>query len=152
MINVYPTSHDGDVLAAKANTVLENYKSHARRVLRTNSVSRTPNRPAEYFVAVVFGRPDFLEAAFARFKLVDGASYSRQRSLVPRLGFLRLTAFRLAIAALAAIACLAIIHRAIFAARFARGLVRCQRSRADHGRDNRTHNFGVSLHINLNRA
>ena len=130
---------------------MENYKSHARRVLRTNSVPRTPNRPAEYFVAVVLGRPDFLEAAFARFKLVDGAAYSRQRSLVPRLGFLRLTAFRLAIAALAAIACLAIIHRAIFAGRFARGLVRCQRSRADHRRDNRTHNFGVSLHMNLNR-
>jgi hypothetical protein len=58
---------------------------------------------------------------------------------------------RLAIAALAAIACPAIIHRAIFAGLLARGLVRRQRSRANHGRHNGTHNFGVSLHINLNR-
>jgi hypothetical protein len=27
-INVYPTAHDGDALAVKANAVLENYKSH----------------------------------------------------------------------------------------------------------------------------
>ena len=58
---------------------------------------------------------------------------------------------RLAIAALAAIACLAIIHRAILAGILARGLIRRQRSRANHGRDNGTHNSGVSLHINLNR-
>ena len=58
---------------------------------------------------------------------------------------------RLAIAALAAIACLAIIHRAIFAGRLARGLVRRQRSRANHGRHNGTDNFGEPLHINLNR-
>jgi hypothetical protein len=58
---------------------------------------------------------------------------------------------RLAIAALAAIARLAVIHRAIFAGRLARGLVRRQRSRANHGRDNGTHNLGVSLHIKLNR-
>jgi len=58
---------------------------------------------------------------------------------------------RLAIAALAAIACLAIIHRTIFAGLFARGLVRRQRGRANHRRDNGTHNFGVSLHTILNR-
>lgn len=36
-INVYPNAHDGDALATKANAVLENYKSHEGRVLRTNS-------------------------------------------------------------------------------------------------------------------
>ena len=36
-INVYPTAHDGDALAVKANAVLENYKSHGGRVLRTDS-------------------------------------------------------------------------------------------------------------------
>jgi hypothetical protein len=75
-INVYPNAHDGDALAAKANPVLENYKSHGARVLRTDSVPRTPDRPAEHFIAVVFGRPNFLEAAFARFKLVDGVGCS----------------------------------------------------------------------------
>jgi len=67
---------DGDALAVKANAVLENYKSHGGRVLRTNSIPRTPDRPAEHFIAVVFGRPNFLEMAFARFKLVDGVGTS----------------------------------------------------------------------------
>lgn len=75
-VNVYPDAHDGDALAAKANAVLENYKSHNGRVLRTNSIPRTPDRPAEHFIAVVFGRPNFIEVAFARFKLVDGTGCS----------------------------------------------------------------------------
>jgi hypothetical protein len=75
-INVYPSAHDGDALAAKANAVLENYKSHQGRVLRTNSVPRTPDRPAEHFIAVVFGRPNFIEATFARFKMLEGAGCS----------------------------------------------------------------------------
>ena len=75
-INVYPNAHDGDALAVKANAVLENYKSHGGRVLRTDSVPRTPDRPAEHFIAVIFGRPNFLETAFGRFKLVDGVGCS----------------------------------------------------------------------------
>ena len=75
-INVYQSAHDGDALAAKANAVLENYKSHNGRVLRTDSVPRTADRPAEHFIAVVFGRPNFIEAAFARFKLVNGVGCS----------------------------------------------------------------------------
>ncbi len=69
-INVYPNAHDGDALATKANAVLENYKSHKGRVLRTNSVPRTRDQPAEHFIAVVFGRPNFIEVALARFKMV----------------------------------------------------------------------------------
>jgi hypothetical protein len=34
-MNAYPSAHDGDALAAKANAVLENYKSHGDRMLRT---------------------------------------------------------------------------------------------------------------------
>ena len=75
-INVYPSARDGDALAAKANAVLENYKSHGGRVLKTNSVPRTADRPAEHFIAIVFGRPNFLEVAFARFKMVDGVGWS----------------------------------------------------------------------------
>jgi hypothetical protein len=75
-VNVYPDAHDGDALAAKANAVLENYKNHNGSVPRTNSIPRTPDRPAEHFIAVVFGRPNFIEVAFARFKLVDGTGCS----------------------------------------------------------------------------
>jgi hypothetical protein len=75
-INVYPDAHDGEALATKANAVLENYKSHKGMVLRTSSVPRTPKQPAEHFVAVVFGRPNFIEVALARFKLVDGLGCS----------------------------------------------------------------------------
>ena len=75
-VNVYPNAHDGDALAAKANAVLENYKSHKGMVLRTNSVPRTPDRPAEHLIAVVFGRSNFIEVAFARFKLADGVGCS----------------------------------------------------------------------------
>jgi len=75
-INVYPDAHDGDALAAKANAVLENYKSHKGMVLKADSVPRTPERPAEHFIAVVFDRPNFIEVAFARFKLVNGLGCS----------------------------------------------------------------------------
>jgi hypothetical protein len=75
-INVYPDAHDGEALATKANAVLENYKSHNGKVLRTSSVPRTPKQPAEHFIAVVFGRPNFIEVAFARFQLVNGLGCS----------------------------------------------------------------------------
>ena len=75
-INVYPDAHDGEALATKANAVLENYKSHNGKVLRTSSVPRTPKQPAEHFIAVVFGQPNFIEVAFARFQLVDGLGCS----------------------------------------------------------------------------
>ena len=75
-VNGYPGVDDGDGLAATANAVLENYKKHDAKVLKTNSVPRTANRPAEHFIAVVFGRPNFIEVAFARFTLVDGKGFS----------------------------------------------------------------------------
>jgi hypothetical protein len=57
---------------------------------------------------------------------------------------------RLAIAALAAITCLATIHWTIFARVLARGLVRRQCSRANNGRNDGTDNFGEPLHTGLN--
>jgi hypothetical protein len=75
-VNAYPDANDGDSLAAKANAVLGNYKSHQGIVLKTDSIPRTKDRPAEHYIAVVFGRPNFMEAAFARFKLADGAGCS----------------------------------------------------------------------------
>ena len=75
-VDGYPDAHDGDALAAKANAVLENYKNHQATVLRTMSVPRTRERPAEHLIAVLFARPAFSEVAFARFKLVDGEGCS----------------------------------------------------------------------------
>lgn len=72
----YSDVHDGEGLAARANAVLENYKTHQAMVLRTNSIPRTADRPAEHFIAVVFGRPNFIEVAFTRLRLVDGKGYA----------------------------------------------------------------------------
>lgn len=75
-VNGYPDVADGERLAARANAVLENYKNHQARVLKTRSVPRAPNRPAEHLIVVVFTRPSFVEVAFARFKLVEGKGFS----------------------------------------------------------------------------
>jgi hypothetical protein len=57
---------------------------------------------------------------------------------------------RLAIAALAAIACLTAIHWAILAGRLARGLIRRKADCANHGRQNRKQNFSVLFHTGFN--
>ena len=75
-LNAYTHVRDGDALAAVANALLENYKTHKAMVLKTNSVPRTPNREAEHFVAAIFARPEFIEVAFTRLKMVDGAGCS----------------------------------------------------------------------------
>jgi hypothetical protein len=75
-VNRYPDVKDGDGLAGAANAVLENYKNAQAKILKTDSVPRTPQREAEHFIAAVFGRPEFIEVAFARFKMVDGKGYS----------------------------------------------------------------------------
>ena len=68
-INYYPKAKDGEALAATASAVLEKYKEAKGLVLRTASVPRTKDKPAEHLIAVVFGRPEFTEAAFARFRM-----------------------------------------------------------------------------------
>jgi hypothetical protein len=75
-INFYQQVTDGDGLALFANRVLENYKTQKGIVLRTVSVPRTIDKPAEHLIVVVFGRPTFLEAVQARFKLVNGNGVS----------------------------------------------------------------------------
>ena len=75
-INDYPDVHDGDGLAATANTVLGNYKGAEGKILKTSSVPRTADWPAEHFIAVMFTRPAFIEIAFARFKLRQSRAQS----------------------------------------------------------------------------
>ena len=75
-INRYLSVTDGVGLAATANAVLENYKNHRAMILRTDSVPRTTDKPAEYLIVVLFPNPDFIEAAFARFKIAGGVGTS----------------------------------------------------------------------------
>ena len=75
-INFYPTVEDGEGLAEIANAVLANYKANGAKVIRTNSVPRTKDRPAEHLIVVLFAREEFREVAFARLVMHDkiGAS------------------------------------------------------------------------------
>jgi hypothetical protein len=75
-VNGYPDVHDGEELASTANAVLGNYKRHDARVLKTSSVPQTADRAAEHFIAVLFTQPDFVEIAFARFKLTNDKGHS----------------------------------------------------------------------------
>ncbi|HZS08378.1 MAG TPA: hypothetical protein VFD58_26330 [Blastocatellia bacterium] len=75
-INFYPNVNEGEGLALVANQALENYKTQKGRVIKTASVPRTGRNPAEHLIVVVFGRPTFLEAALARFRLVNGKGVS----------------------------------------------------------------------------
>lgn len=75
-VNQYKDVKDADALAARANAVLENYKANQAVVVRTSSVPRTTSKPAEHLIVVAFGRPTFIEMAFARFKLEKGVGVS----------------------------------------------------------------------------
>ncbi len=68
----YRQAKDGDGLAATANAVLENYKANKAVVVKTDSVPRTNTRPAEHLIVVIFGRPEFIEVAFSRFRMNEG--------------------------------------------------------------------------------
>jgi len=78
-INVHADVTEGEELAGIANTVLGNYEGLGK-ILHTNSRPRTGSQPAEHFIAAVLGNPDYLEAAFARFVLVDGTGIVVVRS------------------------------------------------------------------------
>ena len=75
-VNDYPGVDEGEKMAATANAVLANYKRAKGKILKTRSVPANEKEPAEHFIAVSFSRPDFQEAAFARFKLLDGQGHS----------------------------------------------------------------------------
>ena len=70
-LDVHEQVRDGDQLAAVATEVVARYQA-AGKILKTDSKPRTPAHPAEHFAAAVLVDPRFLEAAFARFALVEG--------------------------------------------------------------------------------
>jgi len=71
-IRYYRQAKNGEALAAIANAALSNYKAAKGVVVRTDSVPRTKDKEAEHLVVAVFVRPDFTEAAFARFRMHHG--------------------------------------------------------------------------------
>jgi hypothetical protein len=71
-IRYYRNAKDGETLAATANAVLENYKIANAMIVKTDSVPKTENKPAEHLIVAIFGQPEFLEVAFARFRMHDG--------------------------------------------------------------------------------
>ncbi len=71
-INTYPGVSDGDGLADVANRALGNDRRHGATVLRTASIPRTAERPAEHQVVALFPTRAFSEAVFARWRLADG--------------------------------------------------------------------------------
>ena len=71
-IRLYRQAKDGEGLAATANAVLETYKANKAIVVKTDSVPRSKDKPAEHLIVVIFGRPEFIEAAFARFRMHGG--------------------------------------------------------------------------------
>ncbi|MBV6503851.1 MAG: hypothetical protein AKCLJLPJ_01945 [Fimbriimonadales bacterium] len=75
-VNVYRNVTDGEGLAAMANGVLETYKANQAMVVRTDSVPRTEKREAEHLIVVLFPRKEFIEAAFARFRMEGGRGVS----------------------------------------------------------------------------
>jgi hypothetical protein len=68
----YPSVGTGEQLAAIANAVLGNYKRAQGLVVRTASVPRTADHPAEHFISVLLPDQGAAEAAFARFVICDG--------------------------------------------------------------------------------
>lgn len=70
-VNFYPMIEDGEGLAEIANAVLANYKANGAKVIRTNSVPKTKDKPAEHLIVVLFAREEFMEVAFARIVLQD---------------------------------------------------------------------------------
>ncbi len=68
----YRDVKDGEALAKQSNLVLDRYKNHGGFVLRTNSVPRTKDAPAEHYIEIGFTRPTFREIDFSRFKIYNG--------------------------------------------------------------------------------
>src|SRR5688500_17665759 len=56
-VNHYRQVNSADGLAGTANAVLEIYKNNRAVVVKTDSVARTAQKPAEHMIVVLFPRP-----------------------------------------------------------------------------------------------
>ena len=75
-INYYKDVKDGEKLALIANNVLSTYQKYGAKVLRTNSIPRTSEKPAEHLIVVVFGQPKFIEFVQTRLIMNKGMGSS----------------------------------------------------------------------------
>jgi len=75
-INYYRKAKDAEAIATAANATLGTYKAAQGLVIRTDSVPRTKDKPAEHLMVVAFLRPKFVEVAFARFRMHGGIGTS----------------------------------------------------------------------------
>lgn len=73
-INRHRAARNGEQLAEVANRVLGNYRQHGR-IIKAASKPATASQPAEHMIVVNFVRPDFIEMAFTRLALVNGAGF-----------------------------------------------------------------------------
>lgn len=72
----YPKFRSVEKLASVANAVLTNYQNSGAVILRTNSVPRSPEKPAEHFIAAIFKQKNSIEFSEIRFLFVDGIGAS----------------------------------------------------------------------------
>ncbi|MCX4165705.1 MULTISPECIES: hypothetical protein [Paraburkholderia] len=72
---IYRGVKTADDLASAANSLLDSTKLKGA-VLKTRSVPRTPDRPAEHFIASMMAAPGVVEGVFTRFVLMDGVGYA----------------------------------------------------------------------------
>jgi hypothetical protein len=75
-INMYSQVKDGEGLAQAANSVLGAYQSNRAMIVKTNSIPRTPEKPAEHLIVALFPQPQFIEAVFTRLKIENGVGCS----------------------------------------------------------------------------
>jgi hypothetical protein len=52
------------------------YKENGAMEVRTDPKPRTASKPAEHLIIVLFPKPEFIEAAFARFVILGGKGRS----------------------------------------------------------------------------
>lgn len=74
-VNVYPGVTSGESLSATANLVLSKYQQFGK-IIRTDSKPKTEAKLAEHLAVALLGNPKFLEAAFARFVIINNVGYS----------------------------------------------------------------------------
>ena len=72
---VYRGVKTADDLASAANSLLDATRSKGA-VLKTRSVPRTPDRPAEHFIASMMAGSGVVEGVFTRLVLMDGVGYA----------------------------------------------------------------------------
>jgi hypothetical protein len=75
-LNFYRDVKDGDGLASIANRVLATYQAGKGVIVKTDSVPRTNDKPAEHLIVVIFVDPAFTEVAFTRLLMRDGMGMS----------------------------------------------------------------------------